>query len=92
MTWAGSFAFATCRAAQATAIEVLTAEQREYSVYFFARLHGIHTDATWPKILSVLDSNRFSVVPMVQSKEGAWVVGGPQAAHDGRSQYRWPTA
>ncbi len=66
------------RGRQTLAYEVLTAEQREYTVYLFLPGYEVATLDHMAQTLDILDKNRFSVVPMVPSKEDQWSVDGPQ--------------
>jgi Ser/Thr protein kinase RdoA (MazF antagonist) len=69
------------RGRQAITYEVLTAEQREYCVYLFPPSYAEADLAAMAQTINTLDQNRFSVVPMQQSKDQTWVVGGPQGQH-----------
>jgi len=66
------------RGRQAIAYEVLTAEQREYTVYLFPPGQRPESLGQVAGMLATLDTHRFSVVPMVKSKDDAWTVDGPQ--------------
>ena len=69
------------RGRQATTYELLTAEQNEYLVYLYSPTYEATTLETMAVTVGVLDENRFSVMPMVRGREGAYVAEGPQGTH-----------
>jgi Ser/Thr protein kinase RdoA (MazF antagonist) len=69
------------RGRQATTYELLTAQTREYLAHVYPAAYDVdHLNAV-ARAVNALDAERFSVVPFLQAKSGAFAADGPQNTH-----------